>query len=260
MEYFLRHFFVILVVGFLAQFIDSTIGMGFGAISASLLLYLGATPLISSASIHAAEFITSIVSGVAHQRLGNTLQTIFSPLAITGIIGGFLGAYTLTRFNFSLAILIVESLLLILGLIMLYMFLILFKNIKPRKKKTYTVWKVNILGFFAGFFDAIAGGGWGAITSLAFLLKGTEPRVAVGSISFAEMFVAGGALLGFIIFGGQTAFEVAIVVPLLIGGVVAAPIGAWLCKKMPQRWLGVAIGLGIVLLSAKKISLVLGIA
>src|ERR671913_1528158 len=85
------------VIGFVAQIIDGAIGMAYGLISTSVLLSLGVTPSVASASVHAAEVFTTGASAISHWRMGNIDGALFRRLAIPGAIGGAIGAYALTE-------------------------------------------------------------------------------------------------------------------------------------------------------------------
>lgn len=87
---------VLLVIGFFAQFIDGTVGMGYGAFSESLLIGRGVMPVLASASIHTAEIFVFLFSGVFHLRFGNVRKDWLRLLVIPGVVrGGGSGAYFL---------------------------------------------------------------------------------------------------------------------------------------------------------------------
>jgi hypothetical protein len=238
------------IIGFLAQMVDGALGMGYGVTSSSLLISLGIYPVIASASIHTAEVFVSFVSGITHFKLGNTRKDLLFPLISFGIIGGILGACGLVRLPPRPTKLAVASVLLVMGSIIFYRFMFMHKKINT-KIKVYSVNKLRALGFFAAFIDAIGGGGWGPICTPTLIIKGTEPDKAIGSVNLAEFFVTLAMSLTFLALIRFEKFRWDIVFSLLIGGIIAAPLAAYGCKKLPRRLLGVLVGLTVILLSLK---------
>lgn len=105
------------------------------------------------------------------------------------------------------------------------------------------------LGLVAGFMDATGGGGWGPVGTPAILASGRmEPRKVIGSIDTSEFLVAVAASLGFLYGLGSEGINAGWAVALLIGGLVAAPIAAWLVRHVPPRVLGSGVG-GIIVLT-----------
>lgn len=110
------------------------------------------------------------------------------------------------------------------------------------------------LGLVAGFVDATGGGGWGPVATPALLVSGRlEPRKVIGSVDTAEFVVAGAASVGFLIGLGSEGFLLPTVAALLIGGLIAAPLAAWLVRIVPAQLLGAAVGGVIVLTNARTL-------
>ena len=249
--------FGILLVGFFAQFVDGTLGMGYGVTSATLLISIGIYPVIASASVHTAEVVVSLVSGVSHFRLGNVRKDIFWPMTIFGICGGVLGAIGLVNLPIRPVRLAVGLILLAMGAMIFYRFKTKdHLGFKPDRR--YSSGKLSCLGFLGGFFDAMGGGGWGPICTPSLIVTGMEPRKAIGSVNFAEFFVTVAESLTFIFLIGWEKFRWDLVIILLIAGVIVAPIAAWTCKKLPHRVLGLAVGILVVILSLRIILKALG--
>jgi uncharacterized membrane protein YfcA len=115
------------------------------------------------------------------------------------------------------------------------------------------------MGLVGGTLDSIGGGGWGPVGTTTLLSSGRlEPRKVVGSIDTSEFVVAVGGSLGFIIGLSSAGIPWDYALALLIGGVVAAPVAAWLVRHLPARILGVAAGGLIVLTNTKTIAEALG--
>ena len=243
-----------LLAGFAAQFIDGTLGMGYGVSSSSLLVAIGLAPAIASASVHTAEIVTTLVSGIAHHQLGNVKREIVFPLVIPGVIGGVAGAYFLSSIPGQTIKPWMAGLLLVMGCLIVYRFF-------TRKEwgmagKQLSRPRMTILGLVAGFLDAVGGGGWGPVATPSLILaENSEPHEVVGSVNVVEFFVTLAETITFALTIGLKAFRWDIVAALLVGGVIAAPIAAWLCKRLPHRMMGILIGVLLILLNVRTLVL-----
>lgn len=254
-------FLLVALFGFIAQFIDGTLGMGYGVTSSSLLISLGIAPVIASASVHTAEIFVSLISGISHFRFGNVNRKLFLQLTIFGILGGILGAYGLVNLPTKPVRIVVSSILFILGLVIFLRFWAR-RNLKEpqiNKENDYSTSKVALLGFFAAFIDAVGGGGWGPICTPSLIVTGTEPRKAVGSVNLAEFFITIAITLTFIFSLGYEKFRWDLVAPLIIAGACAAPLAAYLCKRLPQKILGMCVGILVMFLNARTVIIASGI-
>ena len=246
-------FLAMVIVGYLAQFVDGTLGMGYGVFSASLLVSIGLYPVIASASVHTAEVFTTLLSGVSHFKLGNVKRDLVLSLAIPGVIGGVAGAYFLASVPGETIKPFVAAILLMMGLVILYRFLVR-KNPITSESNGHSRGKLTLLGFVAGFMDAVGGGGWGPIATPSLILSGNdEPRQVVGSVNLVEFFVTVAETLTFLIIVGPEAFRWDIVVALLVGGSIAAPTAAFLCRKLPAKALGSLIGVALIGLNIRTL-------
>lgn len=240
------------IIGFLAQIIDGSLGMGYGVSSSTLLISLGIPPLIASASVHASELVTTLVSGASHFKFGNVRKDLLRPLISFGIIGGILGACGLVKFPSKSIKLVVGLILLSMGGIIFYRFTLRYRK-RNNSERIYPVNRLRALGFIAAFVDALGGGGWGPICTPSLLITGTEPNKAVGSVDLAEFFVTLAIASTFLILIGPENFRWNLVFALLVGGVVAAPLAAFICKRLPKRILGVLVGIAVIILSSRML-------
>lgn len=219
--------------------------VAYGVTSNSLLLSLGLTPALASATIHTAEIFTTLASGVSHLKLGNVDKKLFKKLLIPGIIGGFLGAYVLTSIPGDIIKPFVNLYLLVMGFVIIYK---AFKyEISTLKIKT----KIALLGGIGGFLDAIGGGGWGPIVTSTLVARGHNPRFTIGSVNLAEFFVTITEAITFLILLKISYWQ--IIIGLIIGGVLAAPLAASICKKLPPRILMIIVGITIIVLSIRNL-------
>lgn len=243
----MRKLLVLGFVGLLAQLIDGSLGMAYGVTSSTLLLATGVAPAAASAAVHFSEIGTSLISGFSHHKLGNVDWRTVSILAVPGFVGAFAGATFLANLDGESAEPWVAGLLLLLGGYVIWRFLAL-NGRRPRFKANPSAAFLAPMGVVAGTMDAIGGGGWGPVGTTSLLSSGRlEPRKVIGSIDTSEFVVAVGASIGFLITLDSDQFRLAWAGALLAGGVIAAPVAAWLVRHMAPRVLGVAAGGFIVM-------------
>lgn len=231
-----------IAVGFAAQLVDGALGMAFGVISSTLLVSLGVPPAAASTGVHAVESFTTAVSGISHVIHKNVDWRMFARLVIPGMIGGISGAYLLTNIDASVAKPLVLTYLASMGVY------ILWRGIRhpPQEKKAKVV---EPLGLIGGFLDAAGGGGWGPIVTSNLLIQGVSPRKVIGTVNTAEFFLTVTISATFILSLGFEVFSHAIL-GLLIGGIAAAPLGAYVAKRVPVRPLLVLVGVVLVVTSS----------
>ncbi|WP_294289657.1 sulfite exporter TauE/SafE family protein [uncultured Sphingomonas sp.] len=231
-------------VGFAAQIVDGALGMAFGVISSTLLVsVLGVPPATASAGVHLVECFTTGVSGISHAIHRNVDWKLFLRLLIPGVIGGVTGAYLLTSLDASVTRPFVMAYLAGIGLYLLYRGL-RFANQRHREPKI-----IEPLGLAGGFLDAAGGGGWGPVVTSNLLVQGAQPRTTIGTVNSVEFFLTLSVSITFIAHLGFAAFTTA-VVGLLIGGVIAAPFGAIIAKRVPTKTLLVMVGIVLTATSA----------
>lgn len=236
------------LAGLLGQLVSGTLGMGFGVTSTTALVALGTAPAAASAVTHIATVGISLVSGVAHWRFRNIDWRTVGILAVPGAVGAGTGAYVLTAVSANLSTVWVGAVLFLLGLYVLARFAF-FGLRELATKRPLRARFLSPLGLLAGFVDATGGGGWGPIGTTSLLSSGRlEPRKAVGSVAAAELAVAVAASLGFLSGLSGRRFDTGVILGLLCGGVIAAPVAAWLVRKMAPRVLGTAAG-GLILVT-----------
>lgn len=237
---------VFAIVGGLAQFVDGSLGMGFGVTSATLLTLLGYSAVAASAGTHAAKMGTTFVSGLAHWREGNVDWRVLLMLAVPGTIGAFTGAVILTNVSMDGARIWMASILLILGISIIMRFAF-GKTLIPRMKvRTRNLWPI---GLFGGFVDATGGGGWGPVATPSMMtVTSHEPKKVVGTVNAAEFAVAVAASMGFIVGAKESQVPWGAVAGLIIGGMLVAPFAARFAGRAPVHSLGTLVG-GMVLIS-----------
>lgn len=230
-------FLIFVGIGLLAQLVDGALGMAYGLVSNSVLLAMGLPPAVASATVHTAEVFTTGVSGGAHAFFGNVDWKAFRRLAVPGVVGGVIGAWFLASVPGEAIKPFVYAYLLILGTVVLV-------RAAGRMVSQHRVRHKGILGFFAGLLDAIGGGGWGPIATSTLLARGGAVRQTIGTVNAAEFVVTIAISTTLIAHMGIQHWPV--VLGLLTGGVIAAPVAAWLVKHLPPRYVMTAVGCLIV--------------
>jgi uncharacterized protein len=240
----LTDFLLFVTIGFAAQIIDGAIGMAYGLISTSVLLTIGIAPSTASASVHAAEVFTTGASAISHWRFGNVEKRLFWKLAPAGMLGGGLGAYALTAVPGGVIRPIVSAYLVVMGGV------VIWKAVRARASEEM-LRGVPALGFFGGFLDAVGGGGWGPLVASTLVGQGTRARIAIGSTNAAEFMVTVTVSATFVLTIGLELWP--IILGLIVGGVLAAPIAAYVTHALPDRPLRIIVGVVIIMLSGREV-------
>lgn len=242
-------FLVFIGIGFLAQWIDGALGMGYGVSTTTALLSLGFPPAVASASMHGSEVAACGVSSLSYRKNGEVNRKLFKALVIPGVIGAALGALFISYVGYVFSFMkpLVAAYCLFLGV------LILKKawGIHEPKKKKKPVKHVSRLGFMGGFLDTIGGGGWGPLVTSNLVSKGRDLRFTIGTAHQAKLFVAIASTTAFFVILGFD--HLPIIAGLMIGGAVAAPLSVSVGRKIPPKIGLNAVGIAVVGLSCWNI-------
>lgn len=233
-------FTLIIAIGFAAQLIDGALGMAYGVTASALLLACGIPPAVSSATVHAAECFTTGASAASHHAFGNIDRQLFRRLVLPGMAGAAVGAYLLGSIDGEALKPWIAAYLLLMGLLILY-------RVWRRTRAPKPVRHLSALGFGGALLDAIGGGGWGPIVSGTLLARGQEFRFTVGTVNAVEFFVTATATTVFLLTLGSDYLK--LVAGLAIGGVLAAPIGAWAVRRLDAQLMLGLVGTLVVALS-----------
>ena len=232
------------LIGFVAQVVDGALGMAYGVTASSLLLGAGVPPAVSSATVHAAECFTTGSSALSHRAFGNIDREQFRRLLLPGMLGAATGAYLLTRLDGELLKPWIAAYLLLMGVVIVMK---AFREYPPKRITTH----LAPLGFFGALVDAIGGGGWGPIVASNLLARGNGFRMTVGTVNAVEFFVTLTASLVFLLGLGLGNWK--IIAGLALGGVLAAPLGAWLVTRIRPRPVQCLVGLLVIVLSLRTL-------
>lgn len=234
------------LIGVFAQLVDGALGMGYGATSTSFLLAYGVPPVVSSTAVHVSEMFTTGASALSHHRFGNINKKLVKHLLIPGVLGSITGAYLLSDvIDGDVIKPFIAVYMIVLAAIIIKK--ALKKNIEKKKTK-----KLSVLAVFGGFMDSVGGGGWGPIVTSTLLGRGRNPKYTIGSVNAAEFAISFASGITFMLFGGIHGWQV--IIGLIAGGVIAAPIAAFLVTRIKRKPMMIAVGILIILLSLKTLS------
>ncbi|PWK28866.1 hypothetical protein LV89_00419 [Arcicella aurantiaca] len=240
-----QDFFIYLLIGVFAQLVDGTLGMGYGATSTSFLLSVGVPPAISSTGVHVAEMFTTGASALSHYKFKNINKRLVTYLLVPGVIGSVVGAYLLSDVIDGK---VIKPFIAVYMIVLAVMIIIKGLRNNNVKKKTKNL---GVLAVFGGFMDAVGGGGWGPIVTSTLIGRGRDPRYTIGSVNAAEFAISFASGITFLLFEGINGWQV--IAGLIIGGVVAAPFGAFFVNKIKRRPMTIVVGLLIIYLSSRTL-------
>ncbi|MGQ0600882.1 MAG: sulfite exporter TauE/SafE family protein [Anaerolineales bacterium] len=243
-------FALYVLAGFIAQIIDGALGMAYGVTASSILMALGVPPAATSATVHAAECFSTGASALSHRAFGNVDGVLFRRLLVPGVLGAILGAYILSNFPGDALRPYVAGYLVVIGIVIVYK---AFRPFPPREVTSHLV----PLGFIGAFVDAVGGGGWGPMVASNLIVRGNDIRKTIGSVNAVEFFVTLAASVTFLITLGLTNWQ--IILGLGIGGVLAAPLGAWASRHIPVKPFMIFVGVLVILLSTRTLLVVFGV-
>ncbi|WP_394674493.1 sulfite exporter TauE/SafE family protein [uncultured Chryseobacterium sp.] len=242
-------FYWMMLVGFLAEIVAGSMGMGYGVICTTTLLFLNIPPHVVSASIHSAESFTTAAGSISHVRLKNVSKSLVKKLAIPAVIGAVIGAVCLTYLGEYYARLTKT----IIAFYTLYLGFQILSNAFKEKQSKKLKRKTNLtrLGVIGGFIDSFAGGGWGPLVTGTLIKNAFTPRFAVGSSTVAKFILTLTAAITFFITLGVQHWN--IILGLLIGGIITAPFSAMLTAKLPVKKMFIIIGTLVIVMSSTTI-------
>lgn len=246
------------LIGFFAQLVDGAMGMAYGVISMSVLLGMGVPPAAASASIHTAEIITTGISGFSHIMLKNVDYRLFRRLILPGVLGSIIGALLLSYVPAEKIKPFISVYLFLMGVIILYKALRemnwmdkiknLINKALEREKTSHHPYRIIPLGIIGGLCDAIGGGGWGAFIGSSLLAQDeNDPHYTVGTTCLVEFFIA--LSTSVILFTAIGISHWRIVLGLILGGAIAAPLAAIAIRYLPAKIVMFLAGTLIVLIS-----------
>lgn len=258
----MRDLVLFALAGFAASLVDGALGMGFGPTSSSILLGAGLTPAAVSTSVNLAKVATGVVAGISHWRFRNIDKVLVLSLAIPGCIGAVVGVTILSNVDASTVKPLLAVLLSVIGLRILVRFARMTgtgqseapesEGQPTARPAAYGERGTKIAALVGGITNGMIGA-WGPVVTPYLLHRGVRPRYAIGSVNTAEIAVASASAFSLIASMGRGGFNVAVVVAMLLGGVVAAPVAAWLIRYVPARPMGIAVAALLLITNTREL-------
>jgi uncharacterized membrane protein YfcA len=235
-------FVLCVLTGFAAQLVDGALGMAYGVTASTMLLALGVPPASASATVHASECFTTGASALSHSAFGNVSRVLFRKLLVPGVLGAVAGACVLSSLPGERLRPVVAAYLAGMGAVLIV------RAVRSQPARSVTT-HLAPLAFVGALVDAIGGGGWGPIVATTLIGRGNHVRQTVGSVAAVEFFVTMAASATFVLQLGLTNWPM--ILGLAVGGTLAAPVGAVVCRRVPVRPLMIAVGVLVIALSAR---------
>ena len=247
---------------FFCEYMDSTLGMGYGTTLTPVLLLMGFSPMEIVPAILLSELITGFLAGILHHREGNVdfkpktydvfkISNMLSPLgyiekvrksfplhlkvaillsvcSIVGTVAAVFVAVNIPKFYLKLYI---GCLVLAMGIIILVCF---------KKDFKFSWKKITLLGLIASFNKGMSGGGYGPVVTSGQILSGVEGKSAVGITSLSESLTC---LVGVITYMlvCENPIEWKLAPYLITGAVLSVPLSAKSVKVFSPKMLKLAI-------------------
>lgn len=255
----MRDLVFVALAGFAASLVDGALGMGFGPTSSSLLLGSGLTPAAAATTVNLAKVFTGVAAAISHWRFGNTDRRLVLKLAIPGVMGAIVGVTVLANVDASTLKPVLAVLLSIIGLRILWRFSSpalrsapTDDEVDPAAGPVFDERGVEIAAAAGGITNGMIGA-WGPVVTPFLMQRGLPPRYAVGSVNTAEVAVAAMSATSLIGALGNGGLRWPVVVAMLVGGLLAAPVAAWAVRYIPARPMGVAVAALLLVTNAQSI-------
>ena len=228
----------IVMLAFICELVDSSLGMGYGTTLAPVLLLLGYEPAEIVPAVLLSEFITGLLAGVFHHEFGNVdLRPGSRDFKITAVMAGLSVVGVLLAVGVAVSV-PSWTVKLYVGVLVLGIGLTILKN---HKREVAFSWRrIAGLGFLAAFNKGISGGGYGPVVTGGQVLAGVRGRTAVGIASLAEGITSAVGVLAYLVSGMAISWHLA--PSLLLGAVLSVPLAAYVVSRLPAGRLTLAIG------------------
>jgi hypothetical protein len=247
---------LVALAGFVASLVDGALGMGFGPTSSTILLSTGLSPAAASTTVNLAKVATGLSAAISHWRFENIDHRLVVRLAVPGMLGALIGVTILANVDGDDLRPVLAVILLLVGIRILVRF---SRPVVPRVHDeeagppSFEVRGAGAAAAAGGVTNGLVGA-WGPIVTPYLLHHGLPPRYAIGSVNTAEVavaVVAAGSLLASL---GGDGVELATVLAMLIGGVLASPLAAWVTKHLSPRRLGLAVAALLLITNARELA------
>ena len=236
----------LVVLAFIMEYIDSSIGGGYGTVLSPVLLLMGHEALVIVPAILLSEILTGFTVGLLHNR-ASKIEITKNPIARMSLlilcISGLIGTITAVYLSISLPSLFVKY---YIGIIVVVMGLMVIW--KRNGNASFSRRKIIGLGVLCSFNKGISGGGYGPVAVSGQMLSGVETKAAISVTSISEAFVCVIGLIGYLLTVGISNWSIAI--SICLGAILATPLSAFTVSRAKERKLITIIGIAIVLIGS----------
>ena len=227
------------------EYIDSSLGMGYGTALTPLLMVFGFDPMRVVPCVLLSELVTGCAAGLMHQKDGNVdflrdkrareCVLLLSGLSLVGVTAATALAISLPR----------DALKLVIGSIVVAASILVL--VSTRRRLCYRSRHVILLGMVAAFNKGVSGGGYGPLTTSGQILSGVPARNAVAITSVAEAVTCLFGVCGFLWLGS---IDLSLAVPLTLGALMSVPVATVTIRCFPEQVMRLIVGLMTFLLGS----------
>jgi uncharacterized membrane protein YfcA len=244
---------LVFLAALVCEYLDSSLGMGYGTTLTPILLLAGFAPLDIVPAILLSEALTGAAAGLLHQRDGNVnflrdaraCRTALFLIALSAV-GAIAAAVLAVKISKEALTLFIATIIIAMGLI------ILFTLNRPFR---YRPSGIVAIGAVAAFNKGLSGGGYGPLVTAGQVVSGLPSKAAVAITSVAESFTCVIGLAAYLVLGHQINWG--LVIPLAGGALLSVPIATLSVRRLPERGLRLIVGVVTVALGALALSAVL---
>lgn len=234
-------------MAFICEYIDSSLGMGYGTTLTPVLLLMGYNPLQIVPCVLLSELITGLSAAFFHHKLKNSnfklgaidfkIAMVMAGCSILGTLAAVFVALNLSKFYIKLYI----------GVLVFSMGILILATLK---RKFHFSWKkISSLGILAAFNKGISGGGYGPLVTSGQILSGVKSKNAIGITSLAEGLTCLVGVITYLAFTNHTV-DWSLSPSLILGAILSVPIAAYTVKRFRGTSLRLVVGVATLLLGS----------
>lgn len=262
MELTIQLIFVIALLSFLCEYMDATLGMGYGTTLTPLFLLMGFTPGQIVPAILLSQLVCGLLASFFHHVEGNVnfrpnnrdalhIQELLHPakyfqnvrrsfpmhlkvallFGVCSTVGAIVSVFVAVSIPVFWLKMYIGALVLSMGILILIMF---------NKKITFSYWKISFLGLLAAFNKGLSGGGYGPVVTAGQVLSGVEGKNAIGITALSEGITCAVGVVMYLLIGGEKA-DWSLTWWITLGAVFSVPLCAKSVKFISERKLKAAI-------------------
>jgi hypothetical protein len=238
------------LVALACEYLDSSLGMGYGTTLTPVLLLAGFAPLDIVPAILLSEALTGAAAGLLHQRDGN-VNFLRDPrarrtallLIVLSAAGAIAAATLAVKISKEMLTLFIATIIIAMGIIIL---------VTLNRPFRYRPSGIVAIGAVAAFNKGLSGGGYGPLVTAGQVVSGLPPKNAVAITSVAESFTCVVGLAAYLALGRQINWGLTL--PLVAGALLSVPIATLTIRRMPEKGLRVVVGVVTLALGALALS------